>query len=83
MRPGDLHPLLRAQPFQPFRLYVHETTMYEIRHPEQALVAQSTVTLFLPDAGNSPQVGEEEVIIALLHITKIVLLPKRGPSNGA
>jgi hypothetical protein len=69
MRPDDLRRILRAQPFQPFRLHVHETTVYEIRHPEQAMVGLSTVTLNLPSSSHSPHLGEQEVIIALLHIT--------------
>jgi hypothetical protein len=33
MRPDDLRRLLEQRPFRPFRLYVLETTVYEVRHP--------------------------------------------------
>jgi hypothetical protein len=84
MRPDDLRLLLQRRPFRPFRIHVHETTTYDIRHPEQGILTHSTLTVNLPSPGNlnHPFLGEQEVIIALLHITKIVLLPRMASSNG-
>lgn len=45
MRPDDLRELLRQQPFRPFRLYLLESTVYEVRHRDFALVTRSTVTI--------------------------------------
>ncbi len=84
MRPDDLRRLLQGRPFRPFQIHVHEATVYEVRHPESAILTQSTIPVNLPAPGNPslPLLGEQEIIIALLHITKIVLLPRTSPSNG-
>jgi hypothetical protein len=34
MRPEDILERLRARPFQPFRLYLSDGAIYEIRHAE-------------------------------------------------
>jgi hypothetical protein len=75
MRPDDLRRLLQRRPFRPFRLYVLESTVYEIRHLEQVLVGRSTITIELPDPDLPIPLGERSVIVALLHITKLELIP--------
>jgi hypothetical protein len=84
MRPDEIRRWLRRQPFRPFRLHVLETTFYEIRHPEQALIAQSTITIDLPNAGDPMALGEHYVTIALLHVSKLeaVLTPANPLTNG-
>jgi hypothetical protein len=71
MRPDDLRGMLRQQPFRPFRLYVLETTPYEIRHRDFAFVTQSTVTVYLAHSNDPDQLAERRVIISLLHITRL------------
>jgi hypothetical protein len=38
MRPDDVLQLLRARPFQPFRISLSDSKQYEVRHPETAIV---------------------------------------------
>jgi hypothetical protein len=85
MRPDDLRRFLQQRPFKPFRFYVLETTVYEVRHPEGALVSRSTVTLDLRDPTDSSPLAKGIVIIALLHITRLeMILPAAPPlTNGA
>jgi hypothetical protein len=71
MRTGDILRILQVQPFRAFRLYVLETTVFEVRHPEFVFVGRSTLTLTL-----SPGTAEErEVVIALMHITRLEPIP--------
>ncbi len=84
MRPVVLLRLLLATPFRPFRLYVLESTVYEVRHPEMAILSLSTITVHTQQ-GNLPlPLGVEKVIVALRHITRIEVLspPKAVGSNG-
>jgi hypothetical protein len=74
VRPDDLRDLLRQQPFRRFRLYVLESTIYEIRHRDFALVSRSTVTIYFPDPNDADPLAGRRVIISLLHITKLELL---------
>jgi hypothetical protein len=65
MRPDDVRRLLQQQPFQPFRLYVLESTVYEVRHRDFALVAQSTVTIYFADSNATERLAERRVITKL------------------
>lgn len=84
MRPDDLRRVLERRPFQPFRFYVLETTVYEVRHPEGAIVGHSTVTLDLRVPNDPSALASGLVIIALLHITRleIILPPPKPLSDG-
>jgi hypothetical protein len=75
MRPDDVRDLLRQKPFRPFRLHVLESTVYEIRHRDFALVTRSTVTIYFPGSNDADPVAERRVIVSLLHITKLEPLP--------
>ncbi len=84
MRPDDIRRLLQQKPFRPFRLYVLETTTYEVRHPDAVMVGQSTMTLITPVSGATLPLAQPTVTIALLHITKIEPLVPEAPSgNGS
>jgi hypothetical protein len=71
-----------GEPKEGVRLYVLETTVYEIRHPELAMVGQSTVTIHVPSTNLLLPVGLQEVIIALLHITRLEPLPPTASASG-
>jgi hypothetical protein len=83
MRPDDLKRLLHTQPFQPFRMFVLEQKSYEVRHPEAALVGQSTVMVIEQVIGPNQVALDQEVIIALLHITRLERLGPSSLGNGA
>jgi hypothetical protein len=83
MRPDDLRRLIDTRPFRPFRMLVLEQTSYEVRHPEAALVGQSTVMIVEQVNGPNPVALEREVIIALLHITRLERLGASSLGNGA
>jgi hypothetical protein len=70
MRPEDLRQVMRRRPFRPFRLHLLETTNFDIRHPEQLVVGHSTATIASPTPNTAIPIGEYEVIVALLHLTK-------------
>ncbi len=79
MREADLLELLQAKPFRPFRLYVLETTVFNVPHPELAATNHSTLSLTL-----SPGTAEErEIVIALLHITRMEPIPPAPPAPAA
>lgn len=48
MRSEDLRQLVRRQPFQPLRLSLSNGQVYEVRHPELAMVGRSTLLLGRP-----------------------------------
>jgi hypothetical protein len=77
MRPDDVLQLLRAKPFQPFRISLSDGRQYDVRHPEIAIVSRSTVLLGIPGPRGPDGPVERVVTCALLHITRLEVL------NGA
>jgi len=74
MRPEDILQLLRARPFQPFRISLSDGKEYEVRHPETAIVSRSTVVLGIPGAEGPDKPVERVIHCALLHITQTELI---------
>jgi hypothetical protein len=70
MRPEDLLELTRAKPFQPFRVYLSDGVMYEIRHPDMAIVQRSKITVAVPGPEGPEGPAERTVNCALIHITR-------------
>jgi len=77
MRPEDLLELVRARPFEPFRLDLSDGVSFDIWHPDLAIVQRSKVTVGVPgpDGPNGP--AEHTVDCALVHITRTEVI------NGA
>ncbi len=70
MRPDDILRLLRATPFEPFRISLSDGTEYEVRHPELAIVGRSTVVAGVPGPEGPPGPVQRMVHCALIHITR-------------
>ncbi len=70
MRPEDILRLLRAKPFEPFRISLSDGTEYEVRHPELAIVGRSTVVVGVPGPEGTAGPVERMVNCALIHITR-------------
>lgn len=77
MRPEDLLELVRARPFEPFRLYLSDGAMFEIQHPDMAIVQRTKITVGVPRPEGSSGPADRTVNCALIHITRTELL------NGA
>ena len=77
MRPDDVLQLLRAKPFQPFRISMSDGQQYEVRHPEMAIVSRSTVLVGVPGPRGLDGPAERVVTCALVHVTRMEAL------NGA
>jgi len=82
MRPDDIHRLLRRRPFRPFRLHLTDGTAYDVPHPEQAVVARSTVGIGLLSANGPDSSEDTPVIVALLHITRLELITPAATASS-
>jgi len=71
MRPEDILEPLRASPFEPFRIHLSDRAVFEMRHPDMAIVQRSKVTVAVPGP-QSPDGRAERC--ALVHITRTQLL---------
>jgi hypothetical protein len=77
MRPDDVLQLLRAKPFEPFRISMSDGHQFDVRHPEMAIVSRSTVLIGVPGPRGPDGPVERVVTCALVHITRMEAL------NGA
>jgi len=64
----DLYELLRARPFQPFRIHGTDGKVRNVRHPDEALVLRTRVILPLGGEGETPEASEH---LALAHIVRL------------
>lgn len=74
MRPEDILHLLRDRPFKSFRMFMSDGSMFEIRHPELAIVGRSIVTVGVPSPKGLAEPVERVVHCALVHINRTELI---------
>jgi hypothetical protein len=80
MSSQDLLDLLRSRPFKPLRLYATDGRIYEINHPDQALVLRSRVILPLSSTpGTLPDAAEH---LALIHIIRAEEIGTDSATDG-
>jgi hypothetical protein len=80
MRASDVREQLGHKPFRPFRLHLTDGTVFDISHPDLALVFHAVVKIGLP-----PALGlERDAVIDLLHIMWLEILgtPSAASSEG-
>ena len=80
----DFQRLLKARPFQPFRVVTSSGERYEVRHPEVAFLTRTKLVLGLdPDAEGT---AEDWTMVSLLHVAAIEPVeatPKRRRRRSA
>jgi hypothetical protein len=64
--------LLSRRPFEPMRIKTSNGEVFEVRHPEMALLAKSAMAIVHPDADGSP--SDKVEYISYLHIASIETL---------
>ncbi|MBN2579797.1 MAG: hypothetical protein JXB10_12480 [Pirellulales bacterium] len=74
MTPETIQKHLLHHPFRPFRIFVSDGAVYDVRQPEMVLVGQRDVVIGLPKPGE--QFPRDMAYCDLLHITRI------EPING-
>ena len=65
----DFQRLLKARPFEPFRVIMSSGERYEVRHPEMAFLTRTKLVLGLGPDRNG--VAEDWTMCSLLHITAV------------
>ena len=70
MRPEELRTLLRRRPFVPIRIHLTDGTVYDVRHPEMALLTRSTVEIGVEKREGSG-IADDVVYCSLVHIVRV------------
>jgi hypothetical protein len=71
MRSQELRDHLRKRPFRPLRLILTDGRSFEVRHPELAMVGQSTVAVGLARRGDPEPLQDRSITIPLVDILRV------------
>ena len=66
--------LLNRRPFEPFRVRLSSGDVYEVRHPEMALLLRNGLYVAVPDPptnGASEELPDRAVWCSLLHVAAL------------
>ena len=74
MPPADLLRLLRANPFEPFRIHLDDGRTFDVHHADFVLVGLGSAIVATPDPANQGLYSAYE-ILALRHISSLKPLP--------
>ncbi|MEM6560563.1 MAG: hypothetical protein AAF656_03100 [Planctomycetota bacterium] len=72
MTTGDFRQLFRNEPFRAFRLTMSSGDTVEVRHPECASMAKTSI--LISEVGPDGELTERHNYYSLLHVTKIEFL---------
>lgn len=82
MRRDELLAELHKRPFVPFRVYVSDGGVFNIRHPEMLMVLRHSAVIGVPEGGDEsasvrgyPKL-ETYTNVDLMHITRLEHLPQ-------
>jgi hypothetical protein len=78
---SDLRNCVKQNPFVPFRLVLTEGTSYEVRHPEQIMVARDSAVIGLP--GDQDDFIETTVLVDLFHVVRLEPIPTATTTSSA
>ena len=71
MSPEDILIFVNRRPFEPFRLFVTDGSVYEIRHPEMVMMGKRSLAVGLAQTNAQPPLYDRLAIVALLHVTRV------------
>jgi hypothetical protein len=79
---NDLRKRLREHPVIPFRLVVSEGARYDIRHPEQLMVARDMAVVGLETSSETDDFYETVALVDLFHVVRLEpITPRPAPTQ--
>jgi hypothetical protein len=81
MTRNDLLKRVKQRPFVPFRLVLSEGTAYDVKHPEQVMVARDCAVVGLPSQP-AEEFFETTVLVNLFHIVRLEPLPAQATAGS-
>jgi hypothetical protein len=74
--------LLRARPFQPFRLELASGSVHVIRHPDQAMLVESLAFIGVPK-DDTPGTGPDYADVAIVSLAQVTQFEVLRPAGSA
>jgi len=79
MEREQLRKLLKNDPFQPFRVYVKDGRIYEVRHPRMNQLADTFINIGIPSPEYAPPICDHTEHVRLSEIERLEVLPIPSP----
>jgi hypothetical protein len=72
MHRETLHEWLKRRPFQPFRVFLADGRVLDIRYPRMNLLARTFIKIGIPEAdATDPLICDHTEYVPLAHITRL------------
>jgi hypothetical protein len=71
----DLLKTFKQQPFEPVRMYLSDGSHYDIRHPDQIIIADRAS--YIGIGGNGHRAFQDVAKVANIHVTRIEPIKNR------
>jgi hypothetical protein len=72
MQGETLHQWLKRRPFQPFRVYLADGRMFDIRYPRMNLLGRTFIKIGIPEANSpDPLICDHTEYVPLTQITRL------------
>jgi hypothetical protein len=81
MQTEDLARRVHQRPFVPFRMYLSDGSIYDLRHPELIMVGKRTAVVGVT-ANPQQKFFDHLVDIDLLHIVRVEAIEASAKMNG-
>jgi hypothetical protein len=72
MTPDTLKTMLNRRPFEPMRVKLSSGEIFDIRHPEMAMLTKSALVISLPESDGGP--SDRFEVCSYLHIASVETL---------
>jgi hypothetical protein len=82
MRPESLRDELHRQPFVPLRVYLTDGKIYDIRHPEMAIVTSREVYVGREETSPGSGIARGLDLVSLLHVVRVEQMPLSPSTAG-
>ena len=76
---NDLHSLLYAQPFVPFRLVLSDGGFVDVRHREMVTAGRRYAVIGIPDPKQPDAPFDKHAVVWYMHVTRAELLDSGRP----
>jgi hypothetical protein len=77
----DLGRRVQQRPFVPFRMYLTDGSIYDLRHPELIMVGKRTAVVGVT-ANPQQKYFDHVVDVDLLHIVRVEAIEASAKTNG-
>jgi hypothetical protein len=74
MKPEEMRSLVKQEPFRPFRVYLDDGRVFEVRHPSLTLITRRDFVIGIPAPEFPDLRAKESVLLDWSNIQRVEML---------